>query len=137
MGKNFLEGYARRLSAAELEARPTRYWLPHFGVPKVPGRPELRLVYDAAAKFRGTCLNDYVTPGPALQNPLPAVVLRFREGAVAWSADIGAMFSRIRLDDVDRQGAISHQAHVALEHMPELRQLGEHAPLNEAPGRCV
>ena len=103
MGKNFIEGYARRLSAAELEARPTRYWLPHFGVPKVPGQPELRLVYDAAAKFRGTCLNYYVTPGPALQNPLPAVVLRFREGAIAWSADIVAMFSRIRLYDVDRR----------------------------------
>jgi hypothetical protein len=103
MAKNFAEGYARRLSTTEVEERPTRYWLPHFAVPKVAGRPELRLVFDAAAKYRGRSLNDYVTPGPALQNPLPAVILHFREGEVAWSADIGAMFSRIRLDDVDRR----------------------------------
>ncbi|XP_045027086.1 uncharacterized protein LOC123470616 [Daphnia magna] len=103
MAKNFAEGYARRLSATEVEERPTRYWLPHFAVPKVAGRPELRLVFDAAAKYRGRSLNDYVTLGPALQNPLPAVILHFREVEVAWSADRGAMFSRIRLDDMDRR----------------------------------
>jgi hypothetical protein len=61
------------------------------------------LVFDAAAKYRGRSLNDYVTPGPALRNPPPVVILHFREGEVAWSADIGAMFSPIRLDDVDRR----------------------------------
>jgi hypothetical protein len=37
-----------------------------------------------------------------LQNPLPAFVIGFREGDIGWSADIGAMFSRIRLKDIDR-----------------------------------
>jgi hypothetical protein len=32
-----------------------------------------------AAKSGGKCLNDFITSGPALQNPLPAVVIGFRE----------------------------------------------------------
>ena len=102
MEKSFHEGYARRLSPDEIRQYPTKYYLPHFGVPKTPGGPELRLVFDAAAKSGGKCLNDFVTCGPALHNPLPAVVIRFREGAIAWSADVGAMFSRIRLKERDR-----------------------------------
>jgi hypothetical protein len=39
MEKNF-EGYARRVPPEEVAERPTRYFLPHFGVPKVAGRPE-------------------------------------------------------------------------------------------------
>ncbi len=66
------------------------------------GQPKLRLVFDAAAKSGGKCLNDFVTSGPALQNSLAAVLVRFREGAIGWSADIRAMFSRIRLKKVDR-----------------------------------
>jgi len=59
-------------------------------------------VFDAAAKSGGKCLNDFITCEPALQNPLPASVIGFREGDIGWSADIGAMFSRIRLKDIDR-----------------------------------
>ncbi|KZS19521.1 Uncharacterized protein APZ42_014015 [Daphnia magna] len=33
--KNFMEGYARRVPPEEVAERPTRYFLPHFGVPKV------------------------------------------------------------------------------------------------------
>jgi hypothetical protein len=102
MDKNFKEGYARRVPPEEVAEKPTKYLLPHFGVPKVAGRPELRLVFDAAAKSGGKCLNDFITCGPALQNPLPAVVIGFREGDIGWSADIGAMFSRVRLKEIDR-----------------------------------
>jgi hypothetical protein len=37
MEKNSTEGYARRLSAEEIKQRPSKYFLPHFGVPKVAG----------------------------------------------------------------------------------------------------
>jgi hypothetical protein len=87
---------------SNVTSTPIKYFLPHFGVPEKAGRLELRLVFDAAAKSIGKCLNDFVTSGPALQNPLPAVFIRFREGEIAWSADIGAMFSRIRLKDAGR-----------------------------------
>ncbi|KAI9551306.1 hypothetical protein GHT06_002506 [Daphnia sinensis] len=41
MEKNFSEGYARRLTPEEIQRSPSRYFLPHFGVPKMAGRPEL------------------------------------------------------------------------------------------------
>ena len=102
MQKNFDEQYAHRLSSEETDVQPA-YYLPHFGVPKAPGSTALRLVFDAAAKHNRRCLNDYIASGPALQNPLPSVLIRFREGAIAWSADVGAMFSRIRLRSEDRR----------------------------------
>lgn len=63
------------------------------------GRPELRLVFDAATKSGGKCLNDFVTSGPVLQNPLVAVLVRFPEGAIGWSADIARC---LRQKDMDR-----------------------------------
>ena len=77
-------------------------FLSHSGVPKIAGRPELPLVFDAAAKSQGKCLDDFISSDPALQNPLPVVLILFREVAIPWSADIGAMFSLIRLKEVDR-----------------------------------
>lgn len=102
MEKNFEEGYAHRLKPEESDTSGA-YYLPHFGVPKAPGSQELRLVFDAAAKFNQRSLNDYIASGPPLQNPLPAVLIQFREGAIAWSADVSAMFSRIRLRPEDRR----------------------------------
>ncbi len=104
MQTNFDEGYAVRMSAEELTANPPCYYLPHFSVSK--GDPEdhkaIRIVYDGAAKFKGWCLNDATFSGPPLQNALPAVLIRFREGQVAWASDIKAMFSRIRLNERDQ-----------------------------------
>lgn len=102
MQTNFNDGYARRLSAEEQPGVGPVYYLSHFGVQKSPGS-KIRVVFDAAAKFRGRCLNDSICSGPALQNPLPAVIIKFREGKIAWAADIKAMFSRIRLQPEDRR----------------------------------
>ncbi|KAI9565123.1 hypothetical protein GHT06_008892 [Daphnia sinensis] len=96
IAKNFTEGYAQRLSAKEITQRPTTYFLPHFGIPKMAGRPELRVVFDAAAKSHGKCLNDFITSGPALQNPLPSAFERER-----WPGR-PEPFSRIRLKEMDR-----------------------------------
>ena len=97
MQKNFDNEYAVRVS----EDGPS-YYLPHFGVPKADGSG-VRIVFDAAAEHKGKCLNDAVISGPPLQNALPEVLIRFREGEIAWSADIQAMFSRIRLPAWDRR----------------------------------
>ena len=70
-------------------------------MPKALGSNELRLAFDAATRTRGKCLKDFITPGPALQNPLPTVVIDFRVRIVDWSADISAMFIRIKLKDED------------------------------------
>ena len=101
MQKSFDNGYATRLSAEDLKKDVPSYYIPHFGVPKAKG-DGVRIVFDAAAKFQGKSLNDAIISGPVLQNSLPAVIIRFREGEIAWAADIQAMFSRIRLPEADR-----------------------------------
>jgi len=100
MEKNFIEGCAVRLSPADVAAEKPSFYLPHFGVRKRPNA-KLRIVFDAAAKSHGRCLNDAICAGPALQNPLPSVILKFREEEVAWASDIQAMYSRIRLTEED------------------------------------
>ena len=46
-------------------------------------------------------MNDALLAGPVLQNEPPQVLTKFREGDVAFGADIEAMFSRIRLQKQD------------------------------------
>ncbi len=46
-------------------------------------------------------MNDALLPGPVLQNEVPQVLTKFREGDVAFGADIEAMFSRVRLQEGD------------------------------------
>jgi hypothetical protein len=96
MQKNFEKGYASILSGTAAEE--AKYFLAHHGVYK---GPKLRVVFDAAAPFKGKCLNDAILSGPALQPVLPAVLTQFREGEVAWAADVEAMFSRFRLRPTD------------------------------------
>uniref|UniRef100_A0A5S6Q3I7 Reverse transcriptase domain-containing protein n=1 Tax=Trichuris muris TaxID=70415 RepID=A0A5S6Q3I7_TRIMR len=62
---------------------------------------KLRIVFDSSAVYEGRSLNSALLTGPALQNELPLVLLKFGEGSVAFAADIEAMFSRIRLRPED------------------------------------
>jgi hypothetical protein len=96
MQKTFEKGYASLLSGTAAEE--AKYFLVHHGVYK---GPKLRVVFDAAAPFKGKCLNDAILSGPALQPVLPAVLIQFREGEVAWAADVEAMFSLFRLRPAD------------------------------------
>ena len=72
-----------------------RFYIPVF--PVVQSKPfkvdKIRLVYDAAAKYRGMSLNDALYQGPDLTNSLRGVLLRFREKSVAFCADIESMFN--------------------------------------------
>ena len=94
MAKAFDQGYASVLQ----DPSDAKYFLAHDGVYK---RPKLRLVFDAAATFRGKCLNDSIIAGPALQPSLAAVITRFRTHEIAWASNVEAMFSRFRLSEED------------------------------------
>ncbi|KAI9553677.1 hypothetical protein GHT06_021605 [Daphnia sinensis] len=92
MQKNFDEGYACRLSPEET-ASQSGYYLPHFGVPKIPGRPELRLagqrvyhgwskskkygafisIWPRRAKLPYDVLHPPILPGP---HPLARSIIR-------------------------------------------------------------
>lgn len=92
-------GYAEE---APREKNEKIWYLPHFAVIN-PQKPEkLRIVHDAAARTRGTSLNDMLLPGPDLLQSLPGVLMRFRQHAVAVSADIKDMFMRVHIREEDR-----------------------------------
>ena len=59
------------------------------------------MVFDTAAVFKGKCFNDACITGPVLINDLPNVLIKFREGALEFSADIKAMLSRVRMNAED------------------------------------
>ena len=85
--------YIRKLSKEETATvSNTTWYIPHHPVtnPNKPGK--LRVVFDAAAKFNGTSLNDQLLQVPSLTNDLTGVLIRFREEEVAFSADIEGMF---------------------------------------------
>ncbi|XP_043245749.1 uncharacterized protein LOC122393608 [Amphibalanus amphitrite] len=100
-------GHARKLTVEEASAPTKRRWLlPHHAVtnPNKPGK--VRVVFDAAAAYRGTSLNGKLLTGPDLLQSLPGVLLRFREGPVAVAADITQMYHQIMINE-DDQPALS------------------------------
>ncbi|PFX11376.1 hypothetical protein AWC38_SpisGene24930, partial [Stylophora pistillata] len=92
-------GYARRVPCNEemaVKCLPVWY-LPHHPVfhPQKPGK--VRVVFDCAAKFKGTSLNDQLLQGPDLTNGLLGVIIRFRQEPVAMVADVEGMFHQVRV----------------------------------------
>ena len=95
-------GYARKLTSEEIDRASDRTnYLPHHGVVN-PKKPEkLRVVFDAAAKYKGISLNDKLLSGPSLMNTLAGVLLRFRCGSVCLTADIRSMFHQVFVPSED------------------------------------
>ena len=96
------KGYAEKVENDEV-SNGTRIWyLPHHPVlhPKKPDK--VRIVFDCAAKYAGTSLNDQVLQGPDLTNRLVGVLLRFRQEQVAVTADIESMFHQVKVVAEDR-----------------------------------
>ena len=94
--------YARKLSQEEPNwTTPITNYIPHHGIqnPNKPGK--LRVVFDAAAYFNNSCLNDHLLSGPDLLNNLVGVFLRLREGKYAAVSDIEQMFHQVNLRPED------------------------------------
>ena len=80
-----------------------QWFLPHFPVIRAEKTTtKFWVVFDAAAKFNGKCLNDGILSGPKLQKEITDVLLRFRHAPVALSADIAQMFLQIELKEDDQ-----------------------------------
>ena len=96
------KGHARKLTKEQAEQRSNKTWyLPHHPVtsPNKPGK--IRVVFDAAAKFQGTSLNDQLLQGPDYINNLAGVLMRFRQEEVVLIADIEQMFHQVRVPAED------------------------------------
>jgi hypothetical protein len=92
-------GYAVPASTAPKTG--PQWFLPHHPVshPSKPGK--VRVVFDGAAKWKGSSLNDHLLPGPDLTNNLVGVLVRFRQHKGALAADIAAMFHQVKVADED------------------------------------
>ncbi|KRY64678.1 hypothetical protein T4D_13922, partial [Trichinella pseudospiralis] len=76
--KNYIEGGWIE-ETDERDGIPGKTWyLPHHAVyrdDKTTTR--CRIVFDASAKYHGTSLNDFLDPGPPLQNQILDILIRF------------------------------------------------------------
>ncbi len=95
------KGYSEIVPQNELETELGKVWyLPHHGVYH-PRKGKLRVVFDCAATFDGTSLNKELLQGPDLTNTLIGVLIRFRQGPVAFMSDIEGMFHQVRVAKED------------------------------------
>ena len=96
------KAYARRVPDEQLDVIDKPLWyLPHHAVFHSSKPDKLRIVFDCAAKFRGTSLNDQLMHGPDLTNNLFGVLNRFRQEAIALVSDIEGMFHQVKVAPKD------------------------------------
>ena len=92
------KGHARKVPDGQLDPGVKPLWyLPHHPVVHEHKPGKVRVVFDCAARFGDTSLNDQLLQGPDLTNNLTGVLLRFRQEPVALMADVEQMFHQVRV----------------------------------------
>eukprot|EP00057_Strongylocentrotus_purpuratus_P002697 XP_003725052.1 PREDICTED: uncharacterized protein LOC100888496 [Strongylocentrotus purpuratus] len=109
--KGTIEGYIEKGFAEEItpttpessdDHQDAVWYLPHHPVTH-PHKPDkLRVVFDCAARYKGTSLNDQLLRGPDYTNNLVGVLTRFRQEPVAIVGDIEGMFHQVKVPTKDR-----------------------------------
>ena len=96
------------ISAGQVEelAQPTTCsdkvcYIPIFPVYN-ESKGKTRLVFDSSASFKGKSLNDAMLAGPDEGNKLVGVLMRFRLGEYAFSADVEKMYHAFFVQPEDR-----------------------------------
>ena len=87
-------------------AKPTEnsHYLPHHAVSKDSVTTPLRIVFNCSAKetSKSASLNDCLMTGPSLTEKIGDVLMKFRTGKFAYTADISKAFLRVGLQHEDR-----------------------------------
>ena len=122
MEELFDKGFAEKIRDKELDREDRKIWyLPHHPVTN-PNKEKIRIVFDSSAKSHGKSLNSELNQGPDLINKLAGILIRFRQEAVAFMADIKTMF---------------YQCKVAKEDQDVFRFLWwENGDMSQAPQHC-
>ena len=102
--KYITDGHAQHVGTIDQCTMDSNVWfLPHHCVlnPNKPGK--VRVVFDCAAKYRNTSLNQRLLQGPDLVSSLIGVLMRFRIDSIAFMADVEAMFHQVRVKESDKK----------------------------------
>ena len=94
------KGYASEVPNGKTGDRV--WYLPHHAVANENKPNKVRVVFDAAARYEHTSLNENLLQGPGLINNLYWVLMRFRQERIAIVSDIEAMFHQVRVAKWDR-----------------------------------
>jgi len=97
MAEYLESGHACKIPKHALAPSPKTWYVPHHAT-----SGKFRVVFDCAAKFKGTSLNEHLLQGPDQTSNLMGVLLRFRSGPVAVMADIKGMFHQVMVAPEDR-----------------------------------
>ena len=95
-------GHAKKLTQMDIEQHngPVHYISHHAVIKPEKKFTPFRVVFNAAAKYHGHVLNEYMLKGPDLLNDLVGVLLRFRENHVAILGDVSKMYHQVLVDPV-------------------------------------
>ena len=96
MKKLIDKGYARKVPKERIGERA--WYAPHHGVIH-PVKKKVRPVFNCSAEKDGISLNKTLIQGPDPANSLIGVLLRFRKGKIAFTADIETMYYQVRIPE--------------------------------------
>ena len=80
------------------DVEDNQWFLQHFSVIHERETTKVRITFDAVAKTDGVAFNECMHAGPALQNNLVNLILRFCKDPLAIVADISDMFLQVEME---------------------------------------
>ena len=100
-----IESYVEKEFIEQIPNQPVEgHYMPHHAVFKRSATTPLCIVFNASSKpNEGKSLNDCLMMGPSLTAKLHEILLQFRQGKYAVTADISKAFHRIIVHEADRK----------------------------------
>ncbi len=95
-------GHPKKLTQRDMKQHngPMHYISHHTVIKLEKKSTPCRVVFNAAVKYHGHVLNEYMLKGPDLLNDLVGVLLRFWENHVAILGDVSKMYYQVLVDPV-------------------------------------
>ena len=100
-----VESYVEKEFIEQIPNQPVEgHYMPHRAVFKKSATTPLRIVFNASSRpNEGSSLNDCLMTAPSLAPKLHEILVQFRQGKYAVTADISKTFHRIIVDEEDRK----------------------------------